>query len=282
MEVIVRGGSFFEAPRWHEGRWWVSDFFRRRVYSYDADGGDERREAQVAGQPSGLGWDAAGALMVVSMLDQRLLRRDPDTGTIETLADLAPMCGGPANDMTVDRAGRAWVGNFGFDLWGGGDQAPTSLARVDPDGTVTEVAAGLMFPNGAVITDDGLTLIVGETFAGRYTAFSIGPDGALGDRRTWADLPGVHPDGCTLDADGRIWTADAGGERCLLVEEGGRIVRQIDTPGGLGVYACMLGGEQGTTLLMCCCPVGRADETPFRREAVLVTVEVDAPHAGLP
>lgn len=282
MKVIVDGGSFFEAPRWREGRWWVSDFFRHTVYSFDESGADCRIEAVVEAQPSGLGWDRDGALLVVSMLDHRLLRRPPEGGPLEVVADLTALSGGPSNDMVVDAAGRAWVGNFGFDLHGGEPPVPTSLARVDPDGSVTEAARDLVFPNGAVITDDGSTLIIGETFGSRYTAFTIESDGTLSGRRTWALLPDVHPDGCCLDAEGRIWCADAGGRRALLVEEGGRVVREVSPPGTLGVFACMLGGEAGTTLLLSCCPDTDPADTPNRRDAVLVAVEVDTPRAGRP
>ena len=41
--------------------------------------------------------------------------------------------------MVVDAQGRAYVGNFGFDLMSGGVPATTSLFRVDPDGSVTVV-----------------------------------------------------------------------------------------------------------------------------------------------
>lgn len=282
MKVIVDGGSFFEAPRWHEGRWWVSDFFRHSVYSFDLHGRDARVEAVVRAQPSGLGWDREGRLLIVSMLDHKLLRRPSGGGLLEQVADLGALSGGPSNDMVVDGDGRAWIGNFGFDLHGGQQPESTSLARVDPDGSVVEVARDLRFPNGAVITDDGSTLIVGETFASRYTAFTIQPDGGLTDRRMWAHLPGVRPDGCCLDVDGRIWCADASGRRALLVEEGGRVVREVSPPNGLGVFACMLGGESGATLLLCCCPDSEPAETPNRRGAVLVTAEVGSPGAGWP
>lgn len=282
MRVIVTGGSFFEGPRWHDGRWWVSDFFRAAVYSFDPDGQGGREEVSVPGQPSGLGWDADGRLLVVSMLDNRLLRRSAPGGDLEVVADLSALAGGPSNDMVVDGNGRAWIGNFGFDLHGGGPPTTTYLARVDPDGRVAEAAADLFFPNGTVVTADGATLIVGETFASQYTAFAIDADGTLADRWPWAHLPGVYPDGCCLDADGHIWCADAAGHRCLLVAEGGRVIRELVPPDGLRTFACMLGGEEGTTLLLCCCPDGRADETANRRGGVLVTVEVDTPHSGFP
>lgn len=292
METLVRGGSFFEGPRWHDGRWWVSDFFHHTVSSFAADGADFRKEASVDQQPSGLGWTQDGALLVVSMLDRRLLRRTAN-GTLEVHADLHTLADGPCNDMVVDGAGRAWLGNFGKTIdrtWQGnfaelGDRppfAPATLIRVDPDGSATVVADELMFPNGAVITPDGSTLIVGEMFAARYTAFAIADDGSLVDRRVWAELPGHYPDGCCLDAEGRIWFADAGGTGCHLIDAGGNFVAKIPPPEGYTTYACMLGGPRGTTLLQCCAPDAHVKHRTPASDAILVTTTVDVPHAGLP
>src|SRR6266540_3044792 len=110
LSMLLDGGSFFEGPRWHDGRWWVSDFYRRAVFTYDPAGREEQ-VLEVPTQPSGLGWLPDGTLLVVSMKDQRLLRADPATGTTDVHADISAFCGGPANDMVVDAAGRAWVGN---------------------------------------------------------------------------------------------------------------------------------------------------------------------------
>ena len=86
--------------------------------------------AIVAGQPSGLGWLPDGRLLVVSMRDRTLLRREPD-GSLVVHADLSGIAGGPVNDMVVDAQGRAYVGNFGFDLMGGAPLETARLALVD-------------------------------------------------------------------------------------------------------------------------------------------------------
>ena len=281
-DMLLGGGSFFEGPRWHEGRWWVSDFYRHVVLAVNPDGTAEE-VLTVDQQPSGLGWLPDGSLLVVSMRDHRLLRRDPD-GTIHTVADLSAYCGGFLNDMVVDGKGRAWVGNFGFDMMSGARPAPADLLRVDPDGTVTVAARDLKFPNGSVVTEDGNTLIVGESGAFRYTAFTITADGSLVDRRVWADVKeaGVAPDGCCLDAEGHIWAADAMTRRCARIAEGGAVVDEIRPPDGLGVYACMLGGDDGRTLLICAAPGFLEGERVGTTDAVLLTATVDVPHAGLP
>jgi sugar lactone lactonase YvrE len=280
FDTLVEGGTFFEGPRWRDRRWWVSDFYRHAVYAIAPDGATDE-VLTVEAQPSGLGWLPDGSLLVVSMRDQRVLRRAPD-GTVTTHADIAEHCGGLANDIVVDGRGHAYVGNFGFDLMAGEAPRSTVLVHVAPDGGTEVVADDLRFPNGSVITPDGTTLMVGETMGARYTAFTIGDDGGLSDRRVWADVPGVAPDGCALDAEGHIWAADALGNRLVRVAAGRGVVEAVAAPEGLGVYACMLGGDDGRTLLVCCAPDFDEHARSAAREAVLLTTTVDAPHAGLP
>ena len=295
LQTLLEGGSFFEGPRWHDGRWWVSDFYNERVLAVGTDGSAET-VMTVEQRPSGLGWMPDGSLLVVSMGDHKLLRRSPD-GDVSEHADVSEYCGGVLNDMVVDAHGRAYVGNFGFDLMNGGDPAPAVLVRVDPDGSATVVAEDMLFPNGSVITPDGRTLIVGETAGARYTAFTIEDDGSLSDRRVWAQVAETPPittleetlgkltfgpDGCSLDAEEHIWCADEVNARCARVAPGGEIVDEIRMPEGLDVFACMLGGDDGRTLLMCAAPGFLEHSRIGATDAVLFTTTVDVPHAGLP
>src|SRR5215218_289481 len=285
LGTLLEGGAFFEGPRWRDGRWWVSDFYRGIVSTVTPDGAEDT-VLEVPEQPSGLGWTPDGSLLVVSRKDFRVLRRSPD-GEVTEHADLSSMAEGHLNDMVVDPEGRAYVGNFGFDL----------MAGVDPDGTASVAASELWFPNGTVITDDGRTLIVGETVAARYTQFTVAGDGSLTDRKTWGQIapePSFEsfehtlaelrfaPDGCALDAEGCIWSADAVGGRVARLAPGGEIVDEVRGPEGLGVFACMLGGEDGRTLLLCAAPDFLEHLRMDAREGVLLTTQVDVPHTGLP
>ena len=295
LETLLDGGAFFEGPRWHEGRWWVSDFYRHLVLTVDPAGTTEE-QLTVEGQPSGLGWLPDGSLLVVSMRDHRILRWTAETGA--TLhADVSELCGGHLNDMVVDQHGRAYAGNFGFDLMAGADPAPARLIRVDPDGTASVAAEDLLFPNGSVITPDGRTLIVGETAGARYTAFTIQDDGTLINRRIWAQVAPTPefttlaetlgqlqfgPDGCALDAEEHIWAADEVGARCVRLAPGGTIIDEILAPDGLDFFACMLGGDEGRTLLICAAPDFGEQARSAAHEAVLLTATVEVPHAGLP
>lgn len=295
LTQLLDGGAFFEGPRWHDGRWWLSDFYRHAVYTVTEDGAEEL-VLEVEQQPSGLGWLPDGSLLVVSMKDQQVLRRRED-GSVGVHADLSRFTDSNLNDMVVDGQGRAWIGCFGFDLMAFADPQPAPLMRVDHDGTASIAAEDMMFPNGSVITPDGKTLIVGETAGCRYSAFTIQENGELTDRRVWGQLAPtpelgtleetlpkitVGPDGCTLDADGHIWAADEAGGRCIRIAPGGEIVEEIRMPDGLGCFACALGGAEGSTLLLCAAPDFFEANRVNAREAVLLTTTVESPHAGLP
>ena len=275
--TLVDGLAFAEGPRWHDGRLFFSDMHRDRVMAVDADGRLEEI-AHVEGQPSGLGWLPDGRLLVVSMTDHRLLRLDP--GGLSEAADLSGLAAHPCNDMVVDAQGRAYVGHFGYDMFGGGSPAPASLILVQPDGEVGVAADELQFPNGVVITPDGGTLIVGESMGARLTAFDVAADGSLSNRRVWAALEGAVPDGICLDAEGAVWVASPMSSEVLRVAEGGEVLARVPTD-QLAI-ACMLGGDDRRTLFILTTTSVEREECQAQRPARIETVTVEVPGAGLP
>jgi len=275
--VLLDGLVFGEGPRWHDGQLWFSDMHAHRVMTVNLDGKTET-VAEVPGQPSGLGWLSDGRLLVVSMTDRRLLRLDPD-GLTEA-ADLRELASYHCNDMVVDRQGRAYIGNFGFDFIARQPFAPAEIVLVTPDGNARVVADEMAFPNGSVITPDGRTLIVGETYSARLTAFDIKPDGSLTGRRVWAQLEQAVPDGICLDAEGAIWVASPMSAEVLRVREGGEVTHRIKV--ATQAYACMLGGPERRTLFVLTAETTNPDEARAKKSGRVETVEVDVPGAGLP
>ncbi|WP_114227332.1 MULTISPECIES: SMP-30/gluconolactonase/LRE family protein [Sphingomonas] len=291
--VLADGIFFGEGPRWHEGRLWFSDFYAHAARSVSL-AGDLRTEVELDDQPSGLGWLPDGRLLVVAMRGRQLLRREAD-GSLVVHADLSAVHTFLSNDMVVDADGRAYVGNFGFDLHGEirtrGDLAvladhPTAaIALVHPDGRVEQAADGLHFPNGSVITPDGGTLIVGETLSGQLTAFDILPDGRLANRRLWAQTltdPNAPrlPDGICLDAEGAIWIANPTAPECVRYAEGGDVLEVVTT--GQPSFACMLGGEDGRTLFAMTAPTSDSRQASASANGRIEIAHVRVPRAGWP
>jgi sugar lactone lactonase YvrE len=279
-ERIIDGIDFGEGPRWHDGRLWFSDFYRHGVYTVD-EAGVEELVVEVPNQPSGLGWLPDGSLLVVSMLDRKVLRLLPDGSLVEH-ADLGGIAQFHANDMLVDASGRAYVGNFGYDLHADmlareipvilADESAgrTSLARVDPDGSVHVAADDVRFPNGMALLDEGRTLVVAETLRLRLTAFDVAADGTLSNRRVFAETAaqGVAPDGICTDGE-TVWVASALAPAVVGYRDGGEVVGTVETR--QIAYACALGGADGRTLFAMTAPSSHPAEVA---QARLGTVEV--------
>ncbi len=275
--VLLDGLIFPESPRWHLGKLWFSDMQGLHVMTVDATGQAEKI-VEVNGSPSGLGWLPNGRLQVVSMLDRRLLRLDGDE--LVEVADLHNLASFHCNDMVMDRQGRAYIGNFGFDYAANAPVKPAEIVLVTPEGRARIVADDLLFPNGTVITPDGQTLIAAETFGNRLTAFDIDSDGSLKNRRIWAELEGVFPDGICLDAEGAIWVAAPHPGDVIRVLEGGTITHRVTV--STKPYACMLGGDNRRRLFVCTAGSAIPEEVRVRPGGKIETIDVEVPGAGLP
>ena len=280
------GLTFGEGPRWHEEKFYFSDFYSHKVFSLDMDGNSEVI-VEVPGQPSGLGWMPDGTMLIVSMKDKKLLSFN--NNTLSEVADLSNLAGFHCNDMVVDDQGNAYIGNFGFNTYSGEEIRPANLILVRPGEDPCLAADDLLFPNGTVITPDGKTLIVGETYAARLTAFDINQDATLSNRRVWADftldadegdIP--LPDGMCLDVEGAIWVASPSTAEVIRVREGGVILDRISVE--TNAYACMLGGDDLKTLFICTSNASGVDPESALREksGKIETIKVEVPGAGRP
>ena len=286
LETLMKGLTFGEGPRWHENKFYFSDFYSHKVYSLDLSGKHEVI-VEIPNQPSGLGWTPDGTMLIVSMKDRKLMSLKD--GQLKERADLTEFSGFHCNDMVVDIDGNAFIGNFGFNTYDGEEIKPTNLILVKPGEEPVLAADNLFFPNGTVITPDNKTLIVGETYAARLTAFDKSEDGSLSNRRIWADLK-VNaeegtvplPDGMCIDEEGAIWVASPSTAEVIRVHEGGMISERI--PVQTNAFACMLGGEDRRTLFICTSNGSGVDpEAALREKSGKIEItKVDVPGCGKP
>ena len=273
-KILMEGIGLGESPRWHDGRLWFSDWVAHEVIALDPSGGHEVM-AEVDAFPFSIDWLPDGPMLITA--GQRLLRLEAD-GSLVTHIDLSDLSDHGWNEIVVDGRGNAYVNSVGFDLMGGEEPKPGIVAVVTPDGSARQVADGLAFPNGMVVTPDDSALIVAESYEGRLTAFEVGEGGELSNRRVWADL-GEGGDGICMDADGAIWSPKF--QRCVRVREGGEVLDEIELD--RFCFACMLGGDDGRTLFLNVAewngPEGIFNEP---RTGRVLAVEAQAPHAGRP
>jgi sugar lactone lactonase YvrE len=277
FKSLLKGLIFPEGPRWHDGKLWFSDMHDHKVRTVDLNGRAEDI-AEVPTWPSGLGWLPDGRLLIVSMTDRKLLRLEH--GQLKTHADISQLASFHCNDMVVDGKGRAYVGNFGYDLLSDAPKKPAELVLVNPDGSARVVADGLDFPNGTVVTADGKTLIVGESMGHRLTAFNIADDGALTNRRVFAELGEGVPDGIALDAENAVWVASPLNRELLRVKEGGTVTDRIKCDSM--PIACALGGSSRKSLFVLFADSIHRDECRATKSARIDTMEVMVSGVGWP
>jgi sugar lactone lactonase YvrE len=278
VQILMSGLVFPESPRWHEDRLWFSDWGAHEVIAVDLDGNSDVI-ARVPSFPMCIDRLPDGRLVIVSASDGRLLRREPD-GSLVTHADLTDLSEHKWNDIVVDGRGNAYVNNIGFDF-PGGEFATGIVALVTRDGSARQVAEGVAFPNGMVVTPDNSTLILAESYGNKLTAFEIAADGSLSNPRLWADLQDGAPDGICLDAENAVWYGDVPNKRCVRVREGGEVLQTIHLD--RGCFACTLGGADGRTLFLIANdwrgPASMADGS---RAGQVLTAEAPAPGVGWP
>jgi sugar lactone lactonase YvrE len=182
--------------------------------------------------------------------------------------------------MVVDCRGNVYINGGGFDLAAGEEFAAGMVAVVGGDGSARVVAEDLAFPNGMHIAPDGSTLIVGESYAKRLTAFDIAADGGLSNRRVWADLGEGVPDGICIDAENAVWYADVPNKRCVRVREGGAVLDRVDID--RGCFACALGGSDRSTLFIAANEWSGPASMFEGRAGQVLALAAPAPGAGWP
>ncbi len=278
-QLLMTGIAFGESPRWHDDRLWFADWSAEELIAVDLSGRSEV-VARVHSFPFCLDWLPSGELLIVSGAERRLLKLERDRA-FSTYADLKPISDKGWNEIVIDGRANAYVNGGGFDLKAGEPFAPGVIALVTPDGVARQVADGIAFPNGMAVMPDNSTLVVAESYAARLTAFEIGADGTLFNRRVWAELSEAAPDGICIDASGAVWYADVPNKRCVRVREGGEVLDQVELD--RGCFSCALGGPVGSTLFI----VARewrgldAVEDELRTGQILI-VEAPEPGAGWP
>jgi sugar lactone lactonase YvrE len=281
LKVLLEGVAFGESPRWHDGRLWFADWGAQEVIAVDEAGKSEvTLRVSFPTFPMCLDWlPDGGDLLVISSREGLILRREP-SGALVTYADLSGVDKG-WNEIVVDGRGHAYVNGGGFDLMAGEAFRPGIIALVTPDGQARQVADGIAFPNGMAVTPDNSTLIIAESYGKRLTAFDIGADGGLANRRVWADLGDGVPDGICIDAGGAVWYADVPNQRCVRVREGGEVLQTIEVD--RGCFACALGGADGRTLFIIATRwQGVASAADGPRTGQVLTAQAPAPGAGWP
>lgn len=291
--VLSNGHAFLEGVRWHDSAAYASDFHKKQILRWDGGEGAPEVVVELDDEPSGLGWNPEGEMIISSQVDRKVLK--VVDGEVREFADLNEYAGGNANDLCVDGRGRTWIGNFGWDVYSDPVIQGAKLMRVDPDGSVHPVADDIECPNGIAVSEDEKTLYIAETFAARILAFDIEDDGSLSNRRVWAAFgektwselpemlasPTLLPDGIALDAEGAIWVTDCHGSGVTRVAEGGEVLDFVSSAPDATFSVGLSRGDNPQMFMATTFPFGGGDPWT-EHKSKMRRVPIDVPGAGYP
>jgi sugar lactone lactonase YvrE len=259
-QPLAEGGLLFgESPRYHNGLLYISDMLGCKIYTVDPKSGDKNVLLKVDQQPNGMFFHPDGSLIYSSMFDAKLYRLKD--GTSALFSDLSSIMTGYCGDMFIDSKGRVYLDDVGARVLHGQEPAPGRLIMVDTDGAAKSVAEDLLFPNALVISKDGKSLFVAETFGPGLSKYDVGPGGELSNKTIfwsptslpdYTDKDGaglmVKIDGGCIDDDDNIWLSMLGYEQFIRIDKNGHINARIKVKGH--ATACCLGGPDGKTLFL--------------------------------
>jgi len=281
-KLLCDGFIFPETPRWHCGSFYCCSIDEGSIFRIGEDGTKERI-LKIDDWLSGWAFESAEAdasIILTSGKERKLLRWNG--AELTTVADLSGLVSYALNDLVRTRNGHVFVGSvdFVFGDVGPADAPNSPLLQATPDGNVSVASSVTGFANGMAITPDGKKLIVADSLQANLHQWELSDDGALSNHGVYATIPGSVPDGISLDEEGGVWVACAH-RGVVRVLEGGEITHEVKV-GSTGATACMLGGEDGRTLLI------TASDSHDRRiihdnpSGRLFTMQVEVPGAGLP
>ena len=249
VEVIEAGDRLGEGPVWnaHDQSLWWTDIHNRRLRRWSPDGQaiedvatPERlcSFAMVEGRPDTL----------LAAFETGLAWFEPKTARLDWIVRPETIgTGRRFNDGRTDRQGRFWVGTMIEDLAG---PATASLWRFDADGGFAAMEGGVSISNGLALSPDGRTLYFADSPHQTILAYDLDPEtGAIHGQRLFAEVERGYPDGATVDAEGRLWSARWSAGEVVCHTPDGRVAEVIKTPASLPT-CCAFGGPDLSLLFV--------------------------------
>lgn len=229
--VLFAGGqSFPEGPCFDaQGNLFVCNRWDGFVNRVRPDGECSQFVA-TGGKPNGARFHRDGRLFIADIGRCEILAADPD-GVLAVVVsgfEGEPLLG--PNDLIFDRHGVLYFTDPGLDK-----DEPGRVFRWTPDGSLTLLALGLLYPNGIALSANEDVLYVAETKANRVLRFPMKVDGTLdrGDVFVQFEQAARGPDGMAFGADGNLYIAERGTGAVMVVDPEGKIVGRLPAGGDL-------------------------------------------------
>jgi sugar lactone lactonase YvrE len=240
MEALATGYGLVEGPLWRpgEGLYW-SDVLKGGVYRR-APSGEVTTALPHRRGIGGLAWHAAGGL-IMGGRNIAFKSLDGSRTAVLMTEHSAPGIVG-FNDLTIDAAGRIYVGSLAFRVFAGDPPKPGHLHVIDLDGSTRVVADGILLTNGLGFSPDGRRLYHSDAHADLVRVYDVDADSSLSAGQAFAHLAGT-PDGLAVAADGSVWVALAQGASVAVLGPDGRERERLTVPLPMVTSVCFGGDD---------------------------------------
>jgi sugar lactone lactonase YvrE len=221
-----------EGPLWNQrdGKLWWTDIQERRLHRFDpASGAVETIETPE--RLCSYAFLPEGGDRIVAAFETGLAYFDVATKSLEWIArPETPGSGRRFNDGRTDRQGRFWVGSMVENVAKAGADSGV-LFCLGHDGTLAEQAVGVAISNSLCTSPDGRTLYFADSPKQLIFAFDLDPeDGAISNKRIFAEVTEGYPDGAVVDEEGCLWSARWGAGEVVRHAPDGAVMSRLKVP----------------------------------------------------
>jgi sugar lactone lactonase YvrE len=216
-----------EGPVWVErdSALWFVDIKKHQIHRFDPS--TDARQSWTAPEQVGFLFPAEGGGFVAG-LQSGLYHFDQATGAFDLIVEVEPdKPTNRLNDGVVDATGRLWFGTMDNN-----EKAKTGAFYSFADGRLTRTGIdGIAITNGPAISPDGKILYFVDTLRGTIEAADI-RGSSLEQRRPFAriDPRHGHPDGPTIDSEGRLWISLYAGWEAWRYSPAGDVIDRVRFP----------------------------------------------------
>lgn len=190
---------------------------------------------------------------LICAFDRGFARYRPATGERHWLYPLPDTHELRLNDGRVDPQGRFWAGSM---IENATNSSPllhkqAQLYCCDQRGNVSSHLQGIHISNGLCWSPDGCQQYFADSPRQKIYRFDVEQKPYnLSSQQLFANTePGHFPDGATVDAEGRLWSAQWGSGEVLCYAPDGSILHRVDVP-ATQVTCVAFGGPQLDLLIV--------------------------------
>ena len=199
---------------------------------------------------NGIRFTRGGTMLIADYINHNVLKVDVATRAVSVYAHEPAM--NQPNDLAIGANGLVYASDPNW------AEATGQLWRVEPEGTVVLLEAGMGTTNGIEVGPDEKTLYVNESVQRRVWAYDLSETGQISKKRLLIEFPDYGLDGMRCDIVGNLYITRYGKGTVAKVSSQGAVLLEV-TVSGKNPTNIAFGGPDGRTVYVTLADRGAID-----------------------